>query len=110
MLKPKGIPHSKEISLSECEIQDGRLYFRNRLYVLDNELCILLTQTAHTSAETGHPGKNRLYECLSRDWFWPKLSANTRTFVRNCHGYKRNETSRLWYQGTLKPLPLPIQR
>ena len=108
MLKPEGIPYSKEISLSECEIQDGRLYFRNRLYVLDNELRLLLTQTAYNSAETGHLGKNRLYECLYRDWFWPKLSADTRTFIRNYYSYKRNETSRLRYQGTLKPLPLLI--
>ena len=108
MLKPEGIPHSKQIS--ECQIRNNRLYFRNRLYVPDNGLRLLLTQTAHNSAETGHPGKNRLYECLSRDWFWPKLSADTRTFVRNCHGCKRNETSRQRYQGTLKPLPLPIQR
>jgi hypothetical protein len=43
MLKPKGIPYLKEISLSKYEIQDKRLYFYNRLYVLDNELCILLT-------------------------------------------------------------------
>ena len=43
MLKPKGIPYLKEISLSKYKIQDGRLYFYNRLYVLDNKLCILLT-------------------------------------------------------------------
>ena len=67
MLKLNGIPYLKEISLSKYEIRDGRLYFRNRLYVLDNKLRLLLTQTAHNLAETGHLGKNRLYECLSCD-------------------------------------------
>ena len=95
MLKPKGIPYSKEISLLEYKIQDRRLYFYNRLYVLDNELCLLLTQTAYNLAETGHLGKNRLYKYLCRDWFWPKLSADTRTFIRNYYSYKRNKTSRL---------------
>ena len=33
LTKPKGIPHSKEISLSECELRDGRLSFCDRLYV-----------------------------------------------------------------------------
>jgi hypothetical protein len=31
MLKPKGIPYLKEISLSKYKIQDGQLYFYNRL-------------------------------------------------------------------------------
>jgi hypothetical protein len=109
MLKLKGIPYSKEISLSEYKIQDRRLYFYNRLYILDNKLCLLLIQTIYNSAETGHPSKNYLYKCLTHDWFWPKLSTDTRTFIQNYYSYKYNETSRLQYQGTLKLLPLPIQ-
>ena len=33
MLKSMGTPHSKEVALSECRITDGRLYFRDRIYV-----------------------------------------------------------------------------
>jgi hypothetical protein len=110
MTKPEGIPHSKDVALSECEIRNGRLYFRDRIYVPDNELRLLLIQTAHDSVEGGHPGKNKLYELLSRDYWWPRLSYETNRFATNCHSCFRNHTSRLRYQGTLKPLPLPIQR
>ncbi|KJZ68172.1 hypothetical protein HIM_12440 [Hirsutella minnesotensis 3608] len=66
MLKPHGMPHSKEVSLSECTIQENRLYFRERLYVPEGELRTLLIQLAHDSVESGHPGKNKLYELISR--------------------------------------------
>ncbi|KAI0992802.1 hypothetical protein K3495_g15382, partial [Podosphaera aphanis] len=110
MKKPEGIPHSKEVSLSECELRGGRLYFRDRLYVPDNELRLLLIQTAHDSCEKGHPGKNALYQTLSDYYWWPQLSQQTDRFVKNCHNCIRNKVSRLRYQGTLKPLPLPAQR
>jgi hypothetical protein len=67
MLKLEGIPYLKEISLSECKIRDRRLYFRNRLYILDNKLYLLLIQTVYNLAETGHFSKNCLYKCLTRD-------------------------------------------
>ncbi|OWT42324.1 retrovirus polyprotein [Pochonia chlamydosporia 170] len=110
MLKPHGIPHSKEVSLSECTINEGRLYFRERLYVPEGELRTLLTQLAHDSVESGHPGKNKLYELISRSYWWPRLSTDTKEFTRNCHGCLRNKSSQLRYQGTLKPLPIPLQR
>ncbi|KID93943.1 retrotransposon nucleocapsid protein, partial [Metarhizium majus ARSEF 297] len=110
MLKPHGIPHSKEVPLSECTINEGRLYFRERLYVPEGELRTLLTQLAHDSVESGHPGKNKLYELISRSYWWPQLSADTKRFTLNCHGCLRNKSSRLKYQGTLKPLPIPLQR
>jgi hypothetical protein len=110
LTKTDGVPHSKEISLSECTIRNGRLYFRDRVYVPDNSLRTFLIQTAHDSTESGHPGKNRLYELLSRDYFWPRLSADIKTFCKACHGCIRNKNSKLRYQGALKPLPLPAQR
>jgi hypothetical protein len=110
MLKPEGIPTSKDVPLSECEIRDDRFYFRNRLYVPGRELQTLLIQTAHDSVEGGHPGKNSLFELLSRDYWWRSLHYDVKMFVRACSNCSRNNTSRLRYQGALKPLPLPIQR
>ena len=113
MTKEEGIPHSRDIQLSQCTIKDDRLYFRDRLYVpdmADNQLRLLLIDTAHKSVEGGHPGKNKLHEILSRNYFWPNLSSDVRTYVQFCDGCKRNKTSRLRYQGSLKPLPLPLQR
>lgn len=118
MLKSTGTPHSKEVALSECRIADGRLYFRDRIYVPTTSepqtdtvnLRTFLLQLAHDSVESGHPGKNKLYELISRSYWWPRLSYDVSQFTRNCLHCARNKTSRLRYQGTLKPLPIPLQR
>jgi hypothetical protein len=105
-----GIPHSKEISLSECSIQNDRLYFRDRIYIPDNTLRSLLLQTAHDQPAAGHPGRTKMYDLISRDYWWPSLNYDVKRFVRNCHGCRRNKSSQLRYQGALKPLPLPARR
>ena len=115
MMKLDGIPKSKELQLSECSIVNERLYFRDRLYVpesldLDIPIRTWLLQMAHDSVETGHPGKNKLYEVISRDYFWPLLSEDCTRFVRNCNGCSRNTGSKQRYQGVLKPLPIPLRR
>ena len=110
MTKDSDIPVSKEVPLPECVIKDNMLLFRGRIYVPDTKLRILLLQTAHDSCEDGHPGKNNLYEMISRHYWWPKLAYETKRFVANCHNCSRNNISRLRYQGTLKPLPVPVQR
>lgn len=112
MTKEAGIPHSKIVSLSECAIKDDKLYFRDRLYIpeTDCHLRTTLLQTIHDSVDAGHPGKNGLYELATRYYWWPNLSQDCKVFTANCHNCKRNNVSRSKYQGTLKPLPLPIQR
>jgi hypothetical protein len=67
--KPDGIPHSKVVPLSEYELVDDRLLFRGRIYVPLGELRTTLAQIAHDSCESGHPGKNKLYALLSRDYW-----------------------------------------
>lgn len=110
MTKPEGIPHSKAIPLSECEIVDNKLLFRGRIYVPGAELRLYLTQLAHDSCESGHPGKNKLYALLSRDYWWPSMSKDTSAYALHCHDCRRNKINRLRYRGTLKPLPLPLAR
>jgi RNase H-like domain found in reverse transcriptase len=39
--KPEGIPYSKIVLLSECEIIDNRLLFRGRIYIPERELRFL---------------------------------------------------------------------
>ncbi|KAI0991926.1 hypothetical protein K3495_g16261 [Podosphaera aphanis] len=107
MTQDKRVPHSKEVSLSECEIKDGKLFFRERCYAPSSYVRTFLLQTAHDSFETGHAGKHKLYEIVSREWWWPNLSKDCAQFTRNCNKFKRNQNSKLRYQGALKPLPLP---
>lgn len=98
LTKPEGIPHLKDISLSECSITDNRLYFRGRLYVPSlsqttatatattnpTNLRTFIIQLAHDSVESGHPGRAKLYELIQRSYFWPRLSSDVRQFTRNC--------------------------
>jgi hypothetical protein len=80
---------------------------RKQIYLVyglffSNQPTIVLSQ--------GHPGKSKLYELISRFYWWPKLNYDVTRFTRNCLSCARNKTSKLRYQGTLKPLPVPLQR
>jgi hypothetical protein len=86
LTKPEGIPHLKDISLPECRIAGNRLYFRDRLYVPDTELRLLLLQLAHDSVETGHPDKNKLYVLLVLP-ITDTLSATQPNHGTNCNDW-----------------------
>jgi hypothetical protein len=111
LTKPVGIPHLKDISLSESEIRGDRLYHRDRLYVpAVTDLRRLLMQTAHDLPESGHPGGDRLFEMVQREYWWPTLYEDCKLFATACLSCRRKKPSTLRYQGVLKPLPVPIQR
>jgi hypothetical protein len=106
-------PRSREISLSECRVDKSlsysRLYFRDRLYIPEGDLRPLLMKLAHDQPAVGHTGKAKMYELISREYFWPDLNSDIKRYLRNCHKCFQSKTSR-WKAGALKPLPLPAQR
>jgi hypothetical protein len=66
--------HSKEISLSECDVRDGRLYYQQRLYIPnDNNLQLRLLQSDHDAPAAGHPGRAKTFDLLRRRYYWPTL-------------------------------------
>lgn len=97
-----------KIQLSQCQVRHGYLYYRERLYVPDDdELYAELTRLCHEIPAAGHPGRARTYQMMSRDYYWPGMSAYIRRWVRNCHMCIRTKPNRRNRQGLLQPLPTP---
>jgi hypothetical protein len=98
----------KRITLAECVEHGGYLYYRDRLYVpADPELHAELLRMYHESPVSGHMGRSRTYEALSREYYWPGMLGYVEQWTRNCHTCRRITTSREAKQGVLKPLPIP---
>jgi hypothetical protein len=94
--------------LAECELSEGYLYYRKRLYVLANEeLYAELLRLYHASPVAGYIGRARTYEVLSREYYWPGMLSYVERWVSNCHTCKRTTALREARQGVLKPLPIP---
>ena len=110
-LLQQGIRRSRKIPLAECEDKNGKLYFRDRRYVLDYDpLRLRLIDECHRKIHAGHPGRTKTYALLSRHFWWPRMYDSVKRYVRNCHGCSRNKASRDTYQGWLRPLPPPERR
>ena len=101
---------SEKVSLTECTI-DARatLRFRDRIWVPDWEpLKTALIQQGHGAPGLSeHPGREATREILSRQFFWPRMSAEVRIFCRNCDRCGRTKIWREAKKGLLKPLPIP---
>lgn len=96
------------LQLSQCEIRDQYLYYRDRLYVPDDdELRAKIVRLCHEDPAAGHPGRARTYALLSREYYWKGMSTFVRRWVRNCYICRRTKSFRVGHQGHLQPLPVP---
>ncbi|KAI1676228.1 reverse transcriptase [Pyrenophora tritici-repentis] len=108
-LRTKRARH-KKITLAECSEREGYLYYRDRLYVPNcPDLQAALLRMYHESPVTGHMGRARTYESLSREYYWPGMLEYVERWIQNCHSCKRSNASREAKQGVLRPLPIPAQ-
>ena len=106
-----GARHSKKITLSECEIRDGKLFYQKRMYVPnDDELRARVCEAHHDAPSAGHPGRTKTLELVRRSYFWPRMRTLIARYVRNCHTCSRSKSRRHAKYGVLKPLPVPNQR
>lgn len=104
----QGATRHPDITLADCERRDEYLYYQNRLYVPDyNDLRAEVIRLCHDQPTSGHPGRNKTYELLSREYYWPGMYRDVDRWTRNCHVCRRITPSREAKQGVLRPLPVP---
>lgn len=107
-LRRKDTKHSKEISLTECTELDSRLLYQECLYVPDySPLRLRIMKLYYNAPSAGYPGYEKIFELVSREYYWPNIREYIRQFIRNCYVCQRSKATTHGKLGMLQPLPIP---
>ena len=110
-LLARGANYSKDLTIADCSVVNGRLHYRGLFYVPDyHALQMHLCRTHHDTPVAGHLGVGNTYELLHRTYYWPNMQSYVRKYVHYCHVCKRSKGSCFKKQSVLQPLPVPQQR
>lgn len=98
-------------SRSDFQIRDGLLYKDGtRLYIPECPLRQLLLSEAHDAPLSGHLGRDKTFDRLSRAFYWPKMHHMVHQYCRTCPTCQAIKPSRQLPMGLLQPLPIPQKR
>jgi hypothetical protein len=79
-----------ELREAQCFRQDADrvLWFKDRLMVLkDFELHRKIMDEAHCSQYSIHPGTNKMYQDLKKNFWWMRMKRETTKYVSKCDTY-----------------------
>jgi hypothetical protein len=86
---------------------DGVLWFKDRLVVLkDFELCRKIMDEAHCSRYSIHPGTNKMYQDLRKNFWWTRMMREIAKYVSECDTCRRIKADHLRPAGNLQPLSI----
>ena len=91
------------------ELEDGLIYYKNRLFILSNEdLLMEIAKGCHDSKVARHSGEEKTIELLARNFYWEKLANWINDYVRSCDVCQHNKSPRHTKYGLLQPLEVPF--
>jgi hypothetical protein len=94
----------------EWSEEQGLILFRGKVYVpKDVELRRQVVQAHHDSAITGHPGRWKTIELVSRNYWWPNMTRFIAGYVRGCDRCNRTKTFPRRPLGKLTPNQIPTK-
>jgi hypothetical protein len=107
---PKDIRKELSMAMVDCKVVEGRIYYRDRLFVPpDDELKVQIMRRYHSSGPGGHPGKHKTVDLIMREFWWPRLTRDVQAYVRACELCVRTKASRNSPAGFLQPLAVPFR-
>lgn len=81
---------------------------KGRIYVGDSrDLKLQILAHVHSSPTLGHSGYHKTLHRAQGEFYWPRMKADIKTFVRECDTCQRNKAENLKPAGLLQPLPIP---
>ncbi|CAO1629501.1 unnamed protein product [Parajaminaea phylloscopi] len=90
------------------QLLDQVLVLNGRIAIPKSEpLRTKLLAQAHDSPLSGHPGREKTFDLVSRQYTWPTLRQDVANFVAECPVCQRTKPTRRKPAGLLRPLPIP---
>ena len=89
--------------------KDGLIYVgTGRTYISNDEkLKMEIVESEHDSKFTGHFGRHKTLELITRSFFWPRMDEWIRNYICSCDICQRNKSSWHAKYGLLQPLDTP---
>jgi hypothetical protein len=92
----------------EWSREQGLILFRGKVYVpKDMDLRRHLVSLHHDTPVTGHPGRWKTLELVTRNYWWPGISRYVASYVKGCDRCNRTKTFPAKLAGRLVPNPVP---
>ena len=98
---------TKSVRSSEWSLENGLLYHRGKIYVPGAKLCCQILALCHDSKLTGHPGRWKTLELVSRNYWWLQMSRYIGRYVSTCDMCLWTKSICSPPSGELHPLPIP---
>lgn len=108
------VPKTFARGLSSFGLRSGVLYKRNFASSGSNYLLVIprllrneILQACHDEPSAGHFGYARTLARIKQRYYWPKLSATVRQYVRTCRDCQRRKAPPGQPAGLLQPVQVP---
>jgi hypothetical protein len=99
---------TKKVEGEEWSQEQGLILFRGKVYVpKDEDLRRQIVKAHHDSQVTGHPGRWKTLELVSRNYWWPGISRYIALYVKGCDRCNRTKTFPAKPAGKLLPTQIP---
>lgn len=114
-LKLGSVPPKMKTRVDKFVLKEGLLYFKpgdgDRLCIPSSlKLRTQILHDNHDSMTAGHLGRDRTFEVLSRNYYWPGMYRDVSEYVRTCDSCQKVKTPARQPPGLLNPLEIPNQK
>ena len=103
-----GVKLRRREKYANYSIDDGYLLYKGRVCVPTiGDFRRQILKESHDSPSAGHPGIQKTYALVKRQFYWPSLFKDVQTYVLECSKCQVNKHERLKFGGVLHPLEIP---
>lgn len=101
---PQQAPVDIRRRFQEYALKDGVLWFRNNIFVPDNEeLRRQILRSRHDAPIAGHQRRAKTLDLVARSFYWPTLRKYVHRYVDGCDICQRSKPSHHAPYGLLQP-------